>query len=146
MNRVKIEFPQVEPLFVTSVNVRISDINYGNHLGNDSLLSIVHEARVAWLVANGLSELNVGDNTGMIMADCMIAYKNEAFYGDVLTIALFATEITTYTYDLLYRITTLRNGQEIPVAYAKTGMICFNYANRTKALIPNSLKQLFNPQ
>jgi acyl-CoA thioester hydrolase len=36
-------------IFSTKINVRISDINYGNHVGNDSFVSILHEARVQWL-------------------------------------------------------------------------------------------------
>ena len=45
MGRVKIKFPAENPLFITTIHVRIGDINYGGHVGNDAILSIIHEAR-----------------------------------------------------------------------------------------------------
>ncbi len=48
MSRIKIEMPE-KFIYKTEIPVRITDINYGGHLGNDSLLSIIHEARVRFL-------------------------------------------------------------------------------------------------
>jgi len=45
MARIKIEIPD-KFIYKTEIPIRITDINYGGHLGNDSLLSIIHEARV----------------------------------------------------------------------------------------------------
>lgn len=129
MNRVKIKFPSQKPLFTCSIPVRISDINYGNHLGNDSVLSIIHEARMQLLSQWGYTELKAGGNS-LIMGDVMIAYKGEAFYKEVLDIAVYADEITERSFDLLYNITTHRNGTVQPIAHAKTGMVCFDYTER----------------
>ena len=64
MARIKINIP---PGFITtlSIPVRITDLNYGNHLGNDSLVSILHEARVQWLKLNGYTELDI-EGTGQL--------------------------------------------------------------------------------
>lgn len=139
MGRVKIKFPPQNPLFSCSIPVRISDINYGNHLGNDSLLSIIHEARMQLLAQWGYTELDAGGNS-LIMGDVMIAYKGEAFYGDVLSVAVFAEELTTCSFDLLYRITTNRGDREYEIAHAKTGMICFDYQQRKIADMREELK------
>ena len=32
--------------FISTQTVRIADINYGNHLGHDRLVSLLHQARV----------------------------------------------------------------------------------------------------
>ena len=48
MARVKLQLP-ANFLFSTEIPIRISDINYGGHLGNDAVLSIVHEARIQFL-------------------------------------------------------------------------------------------------
>ena len=48
MPRIKLELPE-KLVFSTEIPVRITDINYGGHLGNDSILSIVQEARVRFL-------------------------------------------------------------------------------------------------
>ncbi len=139
MSRVKIKFPDEKPLFKLSIPVRISDINYGNHLGNDSVLSLIHEARMQFLAQWGYTELDAGGNA-MIMADVMIAYKGEAFYGEVLDIALYAEEITDRSFDLLYHIVTTRNGVVKDIAHAKTAMICFDYETRKIALMTAELK------
>lgn len=132
MARVKLKFPIDNPLFISRINVRISDINYGGHVGNDSILSIIHESRMQMLQNFGLKEINNGD-ISLIMADVMIAYKAESFYGDELIIKIYAEELTQVSFDLLYHISTTRNGQTIDVAHAKTGMVCFDYVARKVA-------------
>lgn len=123
------------------IPVRIGDINYGGHVGNDAILSMLHEARMQWLAAAGMTELETGGH-GLIMADAMIAYRGEAFYGDVLEVALFADEVTGRSFDLLYRLSTLRDGDEVLIAEAKTGMICFDYTARKIVLMGSLLKSL----
>ncbi len=76
------------------------------------------------------------------MADVMIAYRSEAFYGDALDVALFADSVTERSFDLLYKISTLRNGNNIIIAEAKTGMICFDYAARKIVQMSIVLKSL----
>ena len=139
--RVKIAFPKSSPLTVLRISVRIGDINYGGHVGNDALLSLIHEARMQWLAAAGLTELQTGGH-GLIMADVMIAYCGESFYGDVLEVALFADELSAKSFDLLYRITTQRGGAERLIAEAKTGMICFDYDARKIVQMSEALRQL----
>jgi acyl-CoA thioesterase FadM len=139
MDRVKIIFPGYNSLYVATIPVRIGDINYGNHVGNDAILSVIHEARMQLLTHYGYSEMNAGGNS-MIMADVMIAYKAEAFYGDILTVKIYADTASGNTFNLLYRISTVRNGKETDVAHAKTGMVCFNYQTRKIAAMTDELK------
>ena len=141
MGRVKIKFPNEKPLFQATIPVRISDINYGNHLGNDSLLSIVHESRMQLLSQWGYDELNAA-GTSLIIADVMIAYQGEAFYGDTLTVDIYAEEITAHSFDLLYHIKTKRDNKDQDIAHAKTGMICFDYKQRKIEGVTEELKKL----
>jgi len=140
MSRVKIKFPEQKPLHIAVISVRIGDINYGNHVGNDSILSIIHEARIQLLASWNYNEMNAGGNS-LIMADVMIAYRAESFYGDILTVKLYADEISAKSFDLLYHITTLRDGKEIDIAHAKTGMICYDYTERKIAQMTEILKE-----
>jgi len=48
MARSRIDLPDSFP-FGIDIPVRITDINYGGHLGNDAVLGLVHEARIAFL-------------------------------------------------------------------------------------------------
>lgn len=139
MSRVRIKFPDTPPLFSCTIPVRISDINYGNHLGNDAVLSIIHEARMQLLAEWGYTELDAGGNS-LIMGDVMIAYRGEAFYGEALLIDIYATELSLRAFDLLYHIQTLRLGSMVAIAHAKTGMVCFDYTQRRTALLGEALK------
>lgn len=145
MARVKINFPTQIPIFKMEIPVRITDLNYGNHLGNDSLLAIVHEARACFLREAGFTELNAG-GSGLIMADAAIAYKSEAFFGDLLRIDVFSDQLTAMSFDLVYKVTTLRNKKEVTVADVKTGMVCFDYSNRKVCAMPGVLRETLQPK
>ena len=58
MARIKIELPDNFP-FTTSIPVRITDINYGGHVGNDTVLSIIHEARMQFLKSMAIQKWNL---------------------------------------------------------------------------------------
>ena len=73
MARVKVELPG-NFTFSAKIPVRITDINYGGHVGNDTILSILHEARVQYLKHYGYTELNFG-GTGIIMSDVAIEFR-----------------------------------------------------------------------
>ncbi len=139
MARVKLFFPDTAPLFSCTLPIRITDINYGNHLANDAVLSLLHEARVQLLASWGFSEMNAGGN-GLIMGDVMIAYKSEAFYGEILVADLFCEEISSRGFDLLYRLKAIRSGQWADVAHAKTGMVCYDYTTRKITAMAEVLK------
>ena len=139
--RVKLKFPAEKPLFTTTIPVRVGDLNYGNHVGNDSILSIIHESRMQLLYSHGYDEMNAG-GVGLIMADVMIAYKGESFYGDDLAVNVYAEEITEYSFSLLYHISTWRNSMQSDIAHAKTGMVCFDYRIRKIVEMTNELKHL----
>ena len=138
MARVKIKFPDELPLFTAVIPVRIGDINYGGHVGNDAILSVIHEARMQWLGSYGYTELKAAGNA-LIMADVMIAYKGEAFYGDTLQVAIYTEEITKVSFDMLYRIYKSSADKQAEVAHAKTGMVCFDYDTRKVAEIKEGL-------
>lgn len=123
------------------IPVRITDINYGNHLGNDALVSILHEARVLWLKQHQYTELNAG-GTGLIMGDLAVEYLNESFYGDSLTISIATGDITRVSFELYYLVETSREEKNIPVARAKTGLICYDYEFKKVVAITEALKKI----
>lgn len=143
MARVKLNFPAKNPIFKAQIPLRITDMNYGNHLGNDHLLSVMHEARMQFLAARGYTELEIG-GCGMIMADVMIAYRNEGYYGDVLDVALFTDEIGSRSFDFLYKITASRGNNIVEIAHAKTGMVCYDYKAARVCSMPEIFRQQLN--
>lgn len=133
--RVKVALPGSFS-FSTTLPVRITDLNYGAHLGNDSLLGLLHEARVQFLAALGTAEFDPATKMGFIMADVAIEYKGEGFYGDVLTFELAATDVHKYGFDVVYRV---QNQDGRAIATAKTGMLCFDYNTRKLRGLPQEL-------
>jgi len=123
MSRIQIILPE-NFQFSTLLPVRITDINYGNHLGNDKVLSYVHEARLQFLNSIGYSELNTG-NGGLIMSSAAIQFKEEVFYGDILRISVTAGSFSASGFNLYYLLENDKTGKT--VALAQTGMVCYNY-------------------
>ena len=138
MARVKIVIPD-NNIGSFAIPVRITDINYGNHVGNDSFVSILHEARVKWLNQYNLTELNI-DGIGLIMSDLEIEFKKESFYGDIIEVQLSIGEISRIGFELYYQLRTKRHEEPVILANAKTGMVCYNYLNNKMTAIPDVLK------
>ena len=135
MARVKIDLPG-QFSFSTQIPIRITDLNYGGHVGNDTVLSLIHEARAQFLKSFGYEELNL-EGVSLIMSDAAIEFKAELFYGDIVTANVTATNFSRVGFDLLYKL--LRN--ETIAAIAKTGMICYNYDTRKVVTIPAKVKE-----
>ena len=142
MARIKLAIPS-QKIFSTEMAVRISDINYGNHVGNDAFVQFIHEARVQWLSSNNYTELNI-EGASLIMADLAVEYKAESFYGDLLQIEIAVGEISRAGFELYYQITTTRDGKSILVAKAKTGLVSFNYEEKKVRELPLKFIELLN--
>jgi len=138
MPRIKIELPP-EFSFETIIPIRITDLNYGNHVGNDTILSILHEARVQYLKHFGYEELNFG-GLGLIMSDVAIEFKNELFYGDHIIASVTANEFSKVAFEIYYKLEKEKDGKRIIVATAKTGMVCYDYPGKKIAAIPIDVK------
>lgn len=140
MARVKLEIPE-NKIAVLTVPVRITDINYGNHAGNDAFVSIMNEGRMQWLKQYGYTELNV-EGTGLILADLAVEFKAEAFYGDNIEIEISIGEISKVSFELYYRLSAKRNENNILLALAKTGMVCYDYEVKKVVTIPEKLRKI----
>jgi acyl-CoA thioesterase FadM len=136
MPRIKIDLPE-KFIFNTEIPIRITDINYGGHLGNDSVLSIIHEARVRLLNHLGYTEADV-EGSGIIMIDAGIQYKSEGFYGDILLIEIGVMDFTKIGCDIIYKMSNQESKTEI--ALAKTGIVFFDYKNKKIVPLPDKFK------
>ncbi len=122
MSRIKVEPPDKFFNISIKIPVRITDINYGNHVGNDSLVSIVHEARVQFLKQHGFTELNI-EGVGLIMSNLVVDFKNESFYQDIVEVKMGTVDISRVSFELFYQLSTSRINKVLIIANAKTTMI-----------------------
>jgi acyl-CoA thioesterase FadM len=140
MPRIKLAVP--DNIIVTvNIPVRITDINYGNHVGNNAFVGIIHEARVQWLQQHGYTELNI-EGAGLIQSDLVVEFKSEGFYGDILEIKISAGEISSISFELYYQLSAKRNDKTVVLVLAKTGMVCYDYNAKKVKAIPEKLKRL----
>jgi len=137
MARVKIELP--EPVvFSTEIGVRVADINGAGHVGNDTMLTFMQEARFQFYRHLGFaSELKLEGSIGQVVADVMVQYKGEVFLDDVLAIHLSIGDFNPYGFDLYYRVDRKRDS--LLVAKGKTGILCFDYSTRKLSPIPEKV-------
>lgn len=137
MPRIQINLPE-KFLYATELMVRASDLNYGNHVGHDSILTLMQEARINFYRSIGFKdELSFDGPVGQIIADAAVQYKSESFLGDILMVKIAVDDITKYSFDMLYQVENKSTGKE--VARGKTGIVCFNYDLKKVASIPESL-------
>ncbi|MGD1043869.1 MAG: thioesterase family protein [Bacteroidota bacterium] len=137
MARVKLQLPANFP-FCTEIPIRISDINYSGHLGNDAVLSIVHEARIQFLRNLGYSEIDI-EGTGIMMTDAIIIYSSEGFYGDVLKVEVGTTDFQLTQCDVVFRLTNTTTKKE--VARVKTGIAFFDKQTRKISAVPGAFRK-----
>ena len=137
MARIKIEITG-EFLYTAVLPVRITDINYGNHTGNDSIVGFLQEVRMQWLHQYGFTELDI-EGTGLIMSGLEVEFKNESQYGNILEIELFADNITRKSFVLYYSISKRDLNNVAVIAKARTEMVSFDYDTKKVVSMPESL-------
>jgi len=132
MPRIKLEEQPVYE-FTFPVTLHPRDINYGGHLGNDSLVTLVGSARAQMFHSMGLGEGDLGNGkTGIIMADLVMNYRAEAFVFERLDIDTHIGEVGPSSFRIFHRVT--RDGKLI--ALAEAGVMTFDYTTHRVAHVP----------
>ncbi|RIX49606.1 MAG: thioesterase [Rhodocyclales bacterium GT-UBC] len=132
MPRIQIDLPE-RFTFATEIPIYIGHINYGHHLDNAALISLVSEARVRFFKSLGYSELDV-EGVGIVVADVAAQYRSEAFHGETLVVEMTANDFNKYGCDLVWRLSDKASGRE--VARGKHGILFFDYAVRKATAVP----------
>ncbi len=138
MSRIRLQLPK-EYNFTCEIPVRITDLNYGGHAGNDTILSLIHEARMQYLLSLGYTEMNM-EGIGMIMADAALEFKRELFYPETILVSIAADGISKIGFDLYYKMESKAGNDKssILIATAKTGMICYDYGKKKIVSLPEA--------
>lgn len=140
MARLKLEFPEDQFCFTTHMTVRVTDINAANHLGNDSMISMISEARARFLFAM-TGESAAGDGPGIIVTDLATTYRNEAYARDSLRFDVGVMDFNRYGGDITFRITREEDGTLI--AMAKSGFVFFDYNQKRVVPMPEAFAAKF---
>ncbi len=133
MARLTLDFPDDQYYFETRMTVRSTDINAANHLGNDSMVSMLSEARALFLAHYGAPEIDAG-GLGTIVTDLATTYRAEAHARDVLQFEVGVMDFNQYGGDIIFRVTRPADGKLI--AMAKYGFVFFNFQRGQVAAMP----------
>ena len=139
MSRVRLALPEAFH-FTTEIPLRISDINYGGHLGNDAVLSVCHDIRARLFATHGFTELDV-EGVGIVMVDAVIVFQSEAFYGETLIGDATVCNFSRTGCDVFYRLRAKSDARE--VARAKTGIVFLDYEKRKIKPVPQGFREIF---
>lgn len=143
MPRLQLEFAQEAFCFSTTFIVRMSEINAGNHLGNDTLISLISDARSLFLCHFGMLLENVGNSRrATLITDMATVYKAPANFNDQLLIEVGVTDLNTYGGDFIYRIT--RQHDACVIALAKNGFVFFDFIASKVVEIPADFRERFS--
>jgi len=140
MARLILTFPEDQYYYTTLLTVRVTDINAGNHLGNDSMISMISEARARFLFEYGVSETE-GDGTGIIVTDLATTYRAEAHARDQLLFEVGVMDFNKYGGDIIFRVT--RPKDKTLIAMAKQGFVFFNYKTSQVVVMPEEFQGKF---
>ena len=138
MARLTLEFPAEQFCYTTQLTVRATEINGANHLGNDSMVSMISEARARFLFAFGMPEETA---TGIIVTDLATVYRAEARARDRLLFDVGVMDFNKYGGDIIFRIT--RAHDQALIALAKYGFVFFDYKNSRVMPMPDDFRAKF---
>lgn len=140
MARITLNYADDLFFYATDLTVRITDINGANHLGNDSMISMISEARARFLFDYGVEETT---DEAIIVTDLVTTYLAEAYTRDELRFDIGITDFNKYGGDIIFRITRPKDGQLI--AMAKSGFVFFDYAAKRVMPMPEGFIERFPP-
>ena len=119
---------------IAGFEVRVGDINYGGHMGNDKALLLFQDARIKFFESIGFSEMNIGDGAGIIMSQAHVFYKKEIFLYDRLSVNISVSAVTASSFTLDYSV--VRESDNAEVLKGSTKLIAFNYAKKRIIRLP----------
>lgn len=137
MERVRLEFPEDAIIHRQPLSVRITDMNYGRHLGHDAVISIMHEARVNALAQLGMSEGDMGGYP-CVAADLAVQYQAEARWPDSLVVETAIPAPGPRAIAVFHRIR--RSGDDRLVATARINLMLVDPAAGRSVAVPEVVR------
>jgi acyl-CoA thioester hydrolase len=143
--RVKIKLPDTPSIYQTNMTLGVADMNYGDHLGNDKVLTLAHECRLRFMQTLNMDELKFYGGK-LIMADAMVQYMGQGHRGDQITLDLWLTNCTAFGFDFYYQMNKFTNTGPIELARIKTAQLFFDYDKEKLVKAPEKFNQIYNKE
>lgn len=137
MPRIQYSLPE-HFIFSTEMQIYTSHINWGGHLDNAQLLTLVSEARVRFFQWLGYTEGQI-ENCSIVVGDMLVQYKSEAFHGETMVIKIAPADFNRYGFDLAFHLSDQASGRE--VARGKQGIVFIDVAEKKVAAVPEAFRE-----
>ncbi|CAH1043868.1 acyl-CoA thioesterase [Halomonas sp. TD01] len=138
MERVTLDFPTAAIIHRHPLTVRVTDMNYGRHLGHDALVSLLHEARVHAFAALGLPEWDMKGYPSVVV-DLAVQYQSEARWPDALMIETAVPEPQGKALAVYQRICHAETGKV--VATARVNQLLLDLSSGRPVKVPDDVVQ-----
>jgi acyl-CoA thioester hydrolase len=139
MERVRLAFPEADLVHRHVLGVRITDMNYGRHLGHDALVSLLHEARSQAFAAMGLDESDLG-GCQSVVADLAVCYQAEARFPDTLVVDTAVPPPEGRAITVFHRLR--REDDARVVATARLNLLLLDPVSGRSAPLPEGLRRI----
>jgi acyl-CoA thioester hydrolase len=91
--------------YVTDVRVRWSDLDAFGHVNNARTVTLLEEARVAWLFVEAARHGAGRLTEGVVVATLDIAYRRQIGFGLPVTVSMGLTALAAASFTIDYRVT-----------------------------------------
>lgn len=140
MTRLELNIPE-KILFETEFQIKLEDINFAKHMGNERILVHANTVRTAFYKHLDLLEGDWDNGHGTIVANHCIKYISEGFLDDRIVCKVGISELTSCSFDMVMYFVKA-NGK--PLAIIRTGVVYFDYNERRIREIPKNYLDKFN--
>ena len=117
--------------FSIPMTVRITDLNYANHVGYQNFFSFFQEARIAYLKQFSYSEMDI-EGYGMIVGEANCKYKRELYLSDAFQVSCAITELRSKLFVMGYQISKT----DTVCAVGFTNNLCYDYQAERVVRLP----------
>lgn len=138
MERVSLDFPEAAIIHRHSLTVRVTDMNYGRHLGHDAVVSLLHEARVQAFATLDLVEWDM-QGYPSIVADLAVQYQHEARWPEALVIETAVPDPQGKALTIYQRVRKV--APDTIVATARVNQLLLDPQTGRPAAVPDKVKQ-----
>ncbi|MDO4588781.1 MAG: thioesterase family protein [Fusobacterium sp.] len=125
-------------MFSIKYKIKDEDINYGGHVGNERALLFFQMVRINFFESLGLSELNIGDNIGVIQRNSFVEYNKELFLDDEITIQITDIQLEKNKFNIYYEVYNQENKLAIN---GSTLLLPFSYTEKKLKRVPSIFKE-----
>ena len=119
--------------FSMPLTVRVSEINYRNHVSYHNYLLYFQEARIGYFNQLGCTEKDIY-GVGMVVSEVTCQYKRQLFLGDVIRVSCGMTKVEPKMFQLGYQI----EKAGAVCALGSTTNLCYDYALERVVPLPDA--------